>query len=378
MNIKIGLEIHVHLGEDLKFFSNNAHSKEIDRGAPGCMPTVDRALIQKAMEACYLLNCNISNSVSFDRKIYVYHDLPLNYQITQKNNPIGRNGSLDNIPISTIHMESDAAATTYDEMRNPIISTDRLNTLLIEITTPAIDLNEEQIIGFIKAIQILLCTNNISDCSFAKGNIRYDINLSDSEGCYRAEFKNVNGINVFKQCCAWYRKNYLKFPYTGPGMTVNVNDGMFRISRRKVKYCFVREPDIGEFGIDPYPILNKKYNYFERDDQTYNIVSTKSKHAIEILTWYISFNKDIRFLEVVNLRNDLLLSTQVMLYKIWADGFLLKKHISSISSEYIINFDRSKEITESFMNAELQEIFQLDPEKQIINFNKIIHAKKSK
>ncbi len=62
-----------------------------------------------AIKAAILLNCKISEKVIFDRKHYLYRDLPHSYQITQKNHPIGRDGFLavaeKNFKIDKIQLE---------------------------------------------------------------------------------------------------------------------------------------------------------------------------------------------------------------------------------------------------------------------------------
>ncbi|GAW81743.1 glutamyl-tRNA(Gln) amidotransferase subunit B [Plasmodium gonderi] len=60
-----------------------------------------------------IFNCKLSNSVSFDRKIYNYYDLPKGYQITQKEIPIGSNGYISlggkAFRIKSIHLEEDTS-----------------------------------------------------------------------------------------------------------------------------------------------------------------------------------------------------------------------------------------------------------------------------
>jgi len=98
---RIGLEVHVQLKTKNKLFTSaeNHHSNDantsisyFDLGVPGVFPFINKYAIEKGIQLSNLLNCKKPDFVVFDRKHYLYPDLPLGYQITQKDYPIGING----------------------------------------------------------------------------------------------------------------------------------------------------------------------------------------------------------------------------------------------------------------------------------------------
>ena len=100
----IGLEVHVELNTNSKFFSsslNNYNSlpnhnvNYIDLAYPGTLPTLNKEAINQGIRAAILLNASINKEMHFDRKNYFYPDIPKNYQITQNTTPIGVNGYIE-------------------------------------------------------------------------------------------------------------------------------------------------------------------------------------------------------------------------------------------------------------------------------------------
>lgn len=100
----IGLEVHVELKTESKAFSPspnhfgaapNANTSIGDLAYPGSLPVLNRRALEFAMKAAMALNCEIPDYATFDRKHYFYPDNPSGYQITQDENPIGRNGWIE-------------------------------------------------------------------------------------------------------------------------------------------------------------------------------------------------------------------------------------------------------------------------------------------
>src|SRR5574344_2161705 len=97
----VGIEVHAEVKTNTKMFSDslngygesvNGNINIIDLGYPGALPTVNMGVIEKALRAALVLNCDINKRMHFDRKNYFYPDLPKGYQITQARTPIGING----------------------------------------------------------------------------------------------------------------------------------------------------------------------------------------------------------------------------------------------------------------------------------------------
>ena len=103
-NVKIGLEIHVQLNTKTKLFCScpvpksgdvpNSKCCEICLGHPGSKPVLNREALKKALLLALALNCTISEEIIFSRKSYFYPDLAKNYQISQFEIPLGKNGDI--------------------------------------------------------------------------------------------------------------------------------------------------------------------------------------------------------------------------------------------------------------------------------------------
>ena len=72
----IGVEVHVELKTNTKIFSAstngygqmaNSLTGPIDLGYPGTLPTVNKEVINLAIKAAKVLNCNIRREMHFDR-----------------------------------------------------------------------------------------------------------------------------------------------------------------------------------------------------------------------------------------------------------------------------------------------------------------------
>src|SRR3989338_2579657 len=89
----IGLEIHVQLKTRTKLFSpvdNHAEGaapntlvSAIDVGHPGTLPQLNAEALRFAVRIGLALGCRIKTPTFFDRKHYLYPDLPKGYQISQ-------------------------------------------------------------------------------------------------------------------------------------------------------------------------------------------------------------------------------------------------------------------------------------------------------
>ena len=128
----IGLETHVELNTKSKIFcACGGHSAAEEPndcvcpaccGMPGMLPVTNKRVVELAVTAGLMLNCDISRYTTFDKKNYYYPDLPCAYQITQLNHPICTNGVVTiksgddtrDIRIKQIHMEEDAGKLVHE------------------------------------------------------------------------------------------------------------------------------------------------------------------------------------------------------------------------------------------------------------------------
>src|SRR5206468_11486636 len=100
----IGLEVHVQLLTRTKLFCGcstafglppNSATCPVCLGLPGSLPVMNRRAFDLALRAAMALHCEIAPFTKWDRKNYYYPDLPKNYQISQYELPLGREGCLE-------------------------------------------------------------------------------------------------------------------------------------------------------------------------------------------------------------------------------------------------------------------------------------------
>lgn len=214
----IGIEVHVQLNTKTKIFCSCSNAQEqipnknicpVCAGYPGVLPVLNKQVVEFAVLAGLGTNCQISLISEFDRKHYFYPDLPKNYQITQNDHPICRNGyvmirledgTTKKIRINRIHIEEDAGKNTHSDFTGEsFVDLNRTGTPLIEIVTePDID-NADEARAYLKALRTIMQYVAVSTCNMEEGSFRADTNLSvrkkDSQELgTRCELKNINSF----------------------------------------------------------------------------------------------------------------------------------------------------------------------------------------
>ena len=210
----IGLEVHVELNTNSKFFSsslNNYNSlpnhnvNYIDLAYPGTLPTLNKEAINQGIRAAILLNASINKEMHFDRKNYFYPDIPKNYQITQNTTPIGINGYIEievnsvkkKIRIHDLHLEEDTAKSIHKEDKS-YLDFNRAGLPLLEIVSEADMESGEEAVLYLEKLRELFLYAGISDCKIEEGSMRCDANISisktDKLGT-KVEIKNIGSIS---------------------------------------------------------------------------------------------------------------------------------------------------------------------------------------
>ena len=190
----IGIEVHVELKTNTKIFSSskngygmgaNTLTNVIDLGYPGTLPTINEAVINRAIKAAKVLNCKIRKTMHFDRKNYFYPDNPKNYQITQFNTPIGYDGYVPiivdgkekRIEIEEMHIEEDTCKSMHRGSVS-LLDFNRAGVPLIEIVTKPCISSPEEAKLYIEKLRETLLYADISDCKIEEGSMRCDANVS--------------------------------------------------------------------------------------------------------------------------------------------------------------------------------------------------------
>ncbi|AMB58216.1 Asp-tRNA(Asn)/Glu-tRNA(Gln) amidotransferase subunit GatB [Microterricola viridarii] len=230
----MGFEVHVELNTKTKMFSAapnvfgaepNTNLTPLCLGLPGTLPVVNEQAVRYSISLGLALGCSIAESSSFARKNYFYPDTPKNYQISQFDEPIAFEGSVQieladgtliDIPVERAHMEEDAGKLTHvggssgriQGADYSLVDYNRAGVPLVEIVTKPIYGGEhrspEIAKAYVSAIRDIVVSLGISDAKMERGNLRCDANVSlrprVAEGVEtpplgtRTETKNVNSL----------------------------------------------------------------------------------------------------------------------------------------------------------------------------------------
>lgn len=222
-----GVETHVELATKTKIFcgcstefggEQNTHVCPVCLGLPGVLPVLNKEVVNLAIKAGLALNAEIAEFSKFDRKNYYYPDLPKNFQTSQYDLPICKNGWLEilvdgqakKIGITRAHMEEDAGKlvhsgetiTTSDES---YVDYNRTGVPLLEIVSEPDMRSVTEVLAYLEQLAQILQYTEVSDCRMEQGSIRFDINVSlrplGNEGFgTRTETKNLNSFSSVRRC----------------------------------------------------------------------------------------------------------------------------------------------------------------------------------
>jgi aspartyl-tRNA(Asn)/glutamyl-tRNA(Gln) amidotransferase subunit B len=212
----IGIEVHVELKSNAKVFSKsknnfkdaiNTNVSVIDLGYPGVLPQLNKKVIDMALQAALVLNCEINKKMHFDRKNYFYPDLPKGYQITQSRTPIGHDGYVTiyvdgkekKIGIERIHIEEDTCKSIHNGDMT-LLNFNRAGVPLIEIVSKPDITSSKEAVLYIEALREMLLYLGISDVKIEEGSMRCDANVSLKEETSvvlgtKTEIKNIGSIS---------------------------------------------------------------------------------------------------------------------------------------------------------------------------------------
>ena len=225
----IGLETHVELSTESKIFcSCGGHSspKEANdcvcpacSGMPGMLPIMNKKVVELAVTAGLMLNCNINRYTTFDKKNYYYPDLPCAYQITQLNHPICTDGCITlktssgtrDIRIKQIHMEEDAGKLVHGG-KFSFVDFNRTSVPLIEIVTQPDFRSAEEVVTYLNKLKSMFRSGGISECE--EGAMRCDVNISvrpegSEEFGVRTEIKNMSSFEAIDRAIRYEAQRHM-------------------------------------------------------------------------------------------------------------------------------------------------------------------------
>jgi len=227
--VVIGLETHVELKTESKIFCScggHAAAKTPNdcvcpacSGMPGMLPVMNKRVVELAVLAGLMLNCEISRYTTFDKKNYYYPDLPCAYQVTQINHPICTNGCVKgktsagvrDIHIKQIHMEEDAGKLVHSGSYS-YVDFNRTSVPLIEIVTQPDFRSAEEVITYLTNLKSMFRFSGISECE--EGAMRCDVNISvrekgSQEFGVRTEIKNMSSFESIEKAINYEAQRHM-------------------------------------------------------------------------------------------------------------------------------------------------------------------------
>ncbi len=314
----IGIEVHVQLKTESKIFCScpnnfgdrpNQNICPVCAGFPGTLPVLNKKVIDFAIMAGLATNSKITSPCWFDRKHYMYPDLPKNYQITQDKAPICTNGAvpielpngkIKNIRLTRIHMEEDAGKNIHGQGNESYVDLNRAGTPLLEIVSFPDISNSNEAKLYLNRLRSIVQYLGISDANMEEGSFRGDINISvrrsDEEKLgTKVELKNVNSFKFIVNAIEYEIerqinsvKNGEKIDQETRGWDSKENKSFVMRSKEEAEdYKYFKEPDLPLIVIDENWINNIKNNLPELPHDKLNRFKNEynlSTYEAEILT----------------------------------------------------------------------------------------------
>ena len=219
----IGLEIHAQLATASKIFSgaptrygaeSNTQACPVDLGLPGVLPVLNQRVVEMAITLGLALGATIAPCSIFARKNYFYPDLPKGYQISQYEDPIVVNGTLDirlpdgntkTIRVTRAHLEEDAGKSVHGLFPGYSgIDLNRAGTPLLEIVSEPDLRSPAEAVAYMRSMHALVRYLGICDGNMQEGSFRCDANVSirrmgSEQLGTRAEIKNINSFRFVEK-----------------------------------------------------------------------------------------------------------------------------------------------------------------------------------
>ena len=312
LTINLGLEIHAQLKLKTKLFSPGSTDSQknsalglFDIALPGTLPQLNRRAIDQAVKAALALNCEINLMSHFDRKHYFYLDLPLGFQITQQDRPLGHSGSLSfgcpdvngaavtsQVTVQRLQVEQDSAKSIHDAHdQYSLIDFSRAGSALVEVVfSPSLRTPKQAASVLATAQQLLrhidVCNGNMED-----GSMRCDVNVSvarfeDNAGGSnpsrvltqggRVEVKNLSSLQRVEKAAAYEIGRHIDLLLSGesiPRETRGFDPATektfsLRAKEDAVDYRFFPDPDLPPLVITTEELEHYRLNMPELPEET--------------------------------------------------------------------------------------------------------------
>jgi aspartyl-tRNA(Asn)/glutamyl-tRNA(Gln) amidotransferase subunit B len=239
--VVIGLEVHAQLSTETKIFCGcstkfgaepNSQTCPVCLGMPGVLPVLNKKVVESAVKMGIATNSKILKHNVFARKNYFYPDLPKGYQISQFEEPICLEGSVEvetekgkkTLRINRIHMEEDAGKSVHDETyiktNDTFIDLNRCGVPLIEIVSEPDMRSPQEAYAYLVKLRQLVRYLDICDGNMEEGSFRCDANISirprgQEELGVKTELKNMNSFRNVERALEYEIKRQIDIVQDG-------------------------------------------------------------------------------------------------------------------------------------------------------------------
>jgi aspartyl-tRNA(Asn)/glutamyl-tRNA(Gln) amidotransferase subunit B len=290
--IVIGIETHVELATRSKMFCGcaatwfgappNTLVCPVCLGLPGALPVPNRRAIELAITAGLALHCEIPEGTKFDRKNYMYPDLPKGYQVSQYDLPLTVKGWLEipaepapgasgaggmkRVGIIRAHLEEDTGKLLHGAGYS-LVDFNRSGVPLLEIVSAPDMTSVREALAYAEALREVLIYSGVS---------RFDTNVSirfqeDGRTVWppQSEIKNLNSLRAIEQAVT-YEAQRLWEDWRAGG----------EIRSRKGKITVGWSPDSGRTFLQRRKEEVEDYRYFPEPDL---VTYAPSRETVEAL-----------------------------------------------------------------------------------------------
>jgi len=277
------MEVHVQPTTRTKMFCScaiaplnappNTHTCPVCLGLPGVLPVINKAAVEACLKAALALNCEIPSHTKFDRKNYMYPDLPKGYQISQYDLPMSHDGHLEvgerRVRIRRVHLEEDTGKLVHAGDRlhkawESFVDLNRAGVPLMEIVSEPDMRSAEEARDYAMALRTLLRTVGASEADMEKGQLRAEPNISvrrtgTTELGVKTELKNINSFRNLQRAIDFEVKRQIEALESGHDVvqeTRGWSDAEQRTFAQRTKefaedYRYFPEPDLPPLELDP-------------------------------------------------------------------------------------------------------------------------------
>ncbi len=272
----IGLEVHVQLKTRTKIFCGcstlfgqppNTQVCPVCLGMPGSLPVLNRTVLEFAIKVGLALQCEVQGFTKFDRKHYYYPDLPKNFQISQYDLPVSKNGTIEieldgkikRIGITRAHLEEDAGKLIH-EGNLSLVDYNRTGVPLLEIVSEPDIASPQEAYEYLTALKSVLEYLDVSDCDMEKGSLRCDANVSvrpcgTTPFGTKTELKNMNSFKGVRDALAYEIERQIDVLHSGEKIVQqtllwdekNARTVAMRSKEEAKDYRYFPEPDLPPF-----------------------------------------------------------------------------------------------------------------------------------